>query len=82
MVEANKLSSVDIWNLNHVYNDVMVLYEEGKYSEAVRMAKKGLLMASNTSDLSWIYKFDDLLEKTIKTCNTANKLLEMLSNND
>ena len=81
MVEANKLSSADIWNLNYTFSEVLELYKKGKYPEAVKMAKKGLSMATNTGDLSWIYKFEDFLIKAVKTCNTANKLINMLSKN-
>ena len=81
MVQVNKLSSADIWNLNYTYKEVLDLYEKGKYSEAVKMAKKGLSMATNTGELSWIYRFDEILIKTVKTCNTANKLIKMLSKN-
>jgi hypothetical protein len=81
MVQVNKLSSADIWNLNYTFSEVLELYRKGKYPEAVKMAKKGLSMATNTGDLSWIYKFDEVLTKTVKTCNTANKLIKMLSEN-
>ncbi len=80
MVQINKLSSADIWNLNYTYNEVLQLYEKSEYSEAVKMAKKGLSMASNACDVTWIYKFDELLVKMIKTCNTANSLKKLLSN--
>jgi len=82
MVQINKLSSADIWNLNYTYNEVLELYEKGNYSEAVKIAEKGLSMASQVCDVSWIYKFDDLLVKMIKTCNTANKLRAFLFKKD
>ena len=81
MVQVNKLSSADIWNLNYTYNEAKELFEGGKYSEAVKMAKKGVSMATNIGDLSWIYKFEDFLIKAVKTCNIANKLTKMLSEN-
>jgi hypothetical protein len=79
MVQINNLSSADIWNLNYTYNEVLELYEKSKFAEAVRMAKKGLSMATTACDVSWIYKFDDVLVKMIKTCNTANTLKGFLS---
>ncbi len=79
MGQINKLSSADIWNLNYTYNEVLELYEKGKYPEAVKMAEKGLSMASKACDVSWIYKFDELLVEMIKTCNTANTLRALLS---
>ncbi len=80
MVQINKLSSADIWNLNYTYNEVLELYEKGKYPEAVKMAERGLSMASKACDVSWIYKFDELIVKMIKTCNIANTLRVLLSN--
>ena len=82
MVQINKLSSADIWNLNYIYNEVLELYEKSKFAEAVRTAKKGLSMATKACDVSWIYKFDALLVKMIKTCNTANTLRALLSNKE
>ena len=81
MVQVNKLSSADIWNLNYTYKEILDLYGKGNYPEAVKMAKKGLSLATNTGELSWIYRFDEILIKTVKTCNTANKLIKMLSEN-
>ncbi|MFX1339886.1 MAG: hypothetical protein ACFFDK_14835 [Promethearchaeota archaeon] len=82
MVQINKLSSADIWNLNYTYNEVLELYEKGEYPKAVQMAEKGLSMASKSYDVSWIYKFDDLLVKMIKTSNTANTLRAFLLKKD
>lgn len=82
MVQINKLSSADIWNLNYTYNEVLELYEKGKFPEAVKMAEIGLSMASKVCDVSWIYKFDELLVKMIKTCNNANTLRTFLLNKE
>jgi hypothetical protein len=80
MVQTNKLSSADIWNLNYTYNEVLELYEKSEFAEAVKMAERGLSMASNACDVSWIYKFDDLLIKMIKKYNTAKTLKNLLIN--
>jgi hypothetical protein len=79
MVQINKLSSADIWNLNYTYNEVLELYEKDKFAEAVKMAKRGLSMASKACDVTWIYKFDEILVKMIKTCNTANTMRALLA---
>jgi hypothetical protein len=82
MVQVNKLSSADLWNLNYTFNEVLELYEKGDYPRAFKLAKKGHYMASNCGDIPWIYKFEELLIKTINTCNFARTLMKEVCKKD
>ncbi|MFX1444243.1 MAG: helix-hairpin-helix domain-containing protein [Promethearchaeota archaeon] len=69
MANSNMINSADKWNLNQTYDKIKDMTNLGKYAESIKLAKKGLSMACQTNNKSWVEKFDDILMDVINQHN-------------
>jgi len=74
MADVKTISSVDNWNLNAIYSNVMQEFENKNYPRALKLSQEGLVKAGRTNDKEWVEKFDLLYVDMIKAYNNWRNL--------
>ncbi|MFX0072883.1 MAG: helix-hairpin-helix domain-containing protein, partial [Candidatus Hermodarchaeota archaeon] len=67
--QETAISNVDRSNLNHTYSKVKELNESGNYTESIKVAEIGLLIALKKKNKIWVNKFDKIIAQMREISN-------------